>query len=71
MEGFEFINLKIIKMSVKFRACEGGYIATDGTRMCKITFEERLRIERIKSRIGPKSAYLEFLEILGGEKWRR
>lgn len=68
MEGFEFINLKIIKMPVKFRACEGGYIATDGTRTCKITFEERLRIERIKSRIGPKSAYLEFLEIFRGER---
>ena len=68
MEGFESINFKIIKMSVKFRACEGGYIATDGTRMCKITFEERLRIERIKSRIGPKSAYLEFLEIFREER---
>lgn len=55
-------------MSVKFRACEGGYIVTDGTRMCKITFEERLRIERIKSRIGPKAAYLEFLEIFRGER---
>lgn len=53
---------------IKFTACEGGYIATDGTRMCKITFEERLRIERIKSRIGPKSGYLEFLEIFRGER---
>ena len=68
MEGFEFINFKIIKMPVRFTACEGGYIATDGLRMCKVTFEERFRIERIKSRIGPKSAYLEFLEIFRGER---
>lgn len=66
MEGLGFISIKIIEMPVKFRACEGGYIATDGTRMCKITFEERFRIERIKSRIGPKAAYLEFLEIFRG-----
>lgn len=68
MNGLNFINFKIIKMPVRFTACEGGYIATDGTRMCKITFEERFRIERIKSRIGPKSAYLEFLEIFRGER---
>lgn len=66
MNGLNFINFKIIKMPVKFTACEGGYIATDGTRMCKVTFEERFRIERIKSRIGPESAYLEFLEIFRG-----
>ena len=71
MNGLNFINFKIIKMPVKFTACEGGYIATDGTRMCKVTFEERFRIERIKSRIGPELAYLEFLEIFRGEKWRR
>lgn len=72
MDGLNFINFKTIKMPVKFKACEGGYIATDGLRMCKVTFEERFRIERIKSRTGPKSAYLEFLEIFrGGEKWRR
>ena len=68
MNGLNFINFKIIKMPVRFTACEGGYIATDGTRMCKITFEERLRIESVKSRIGPKSAYLEFLEIFRGER---
>ena len=46
MEGFEFINLK---MPVKFRACEGGYIATDGLRMCKVNYPQRLRLEKIMS----------------------
>ena len=68
MNGLNFINFKIIKTPVRFTACEGGYIATDGLRMCKVTFEERFRIERIKSRTGPKSAYLEFLEIFRGER---
>ena len=72
MDRLNVINFKITKMPVRFTACEGGYIATDGLRMCKVTFEERFRIERIKSRIGPKSAYLEFLEIFReGERWRK
>lgn len=62
------IGVIMMSKPIKFTACEGGYIATDGSRMCKVTFEERFRIERIKSRIGPKSAYLEFLEIFRGER---
>lgn len=62
------MRVYMMNKPIKFTPCDGGYTATDGLRMCKITFEERLRIERIKSRIGPKSAYLEFLEIFRGER---
>ena len=44
MNGLNFINFKIIKMPVRFTACEGGYIATDGLRMCKVTSYSMLKV---------------------------
>lgn len=48
MNGLNFINFKIIKMPVKFTACEGGYIATDGLRMCKVTSYSMLKVTHKK-----------------------
>ena len=44
MDNYTF---KQIKKPIKFTACEGGYIATDGLRMCKVTFDQRLRLEKL------------------------
>ena len=34
---------------IKFTACEGGYIANDGLRMCKVKYQQRLRLEKLMS----------------------
>ena len=33
-------------ITIRYTPCEGGYIATDGLRMCKITFKERVEISK-------------------------
>lgn len=38
------ITTKVQKRVIRYTPCEGGYIATDGLRMCKITFHERIEI---------------------------
>lgn len=38
------ITIKVQKPVIRYTPCEGGYIATDGLRMCKITFQERVEI---------------------------
>lgn len=51
----------IPERSIRFTSCGGGYIATDGLRMCKITFEERLRIDKYLSDGHEIAAHIVFM----------
>ena len=39
-------TIKVQKLVIRYTPREGGYIATDGLRMCKITFQERVEISK-------------------------
>ena len=51
---------------IKFTACEGGYIATDGSRMCKVNFDDRIYLESLMSENRMIDAIVVFLQM-----WRR
>lgn len=60
--------IRVIMMSkpIKFTACEGGYIATDGSRMCKVNFDDRIYLESLMSENRMIDAIVVFLQM-----WRR
>lgn len=51
---------------IKFTACGGGYIATDGSRMCKVDFDDRIYLESLMSENRMMDAIVVFLQM-----WRR
>ena len=48
---------------IKFTACEGGYIATDGSRMCKVNFDDRIYLESLMSKNRMIDAIFVFLQM--------
>ena len=48
---------------IKFTACEGGYIATYGSIMCKVNFDNRLYLEGLMSENRMIDAIVVFLQM--------
>ena len=59
------MRVSTMNKPIRFTACEGGYIANDGLRMCKITFEQRVKLEELMSNKQMIAASLLF-----GSIWR-
>lgn len=57
------IGVIMMSKPIKFTACEGGYIGTYGSIMCKVNFDDRIYLESLMSENRMIDAIVVFLQM--------